>query len=321
MCQLIITALARHSARKNTEPVTIEQALQRIDEDMDAFLPQAITLLLASFFVLTIVNAVSYLCRRALKEANCHPCMLAEKLLIVAPASLSITLYALYYIPAYTPIVTLSNAQAQTHTFVGMLHVGRGDFYARTHDLLVQHRESGSIILHEGIGMTGPVTVDYNRCSISKSHTVIHQPFCLGLRRIGDFNADLSLDDFMDGYITELIDSQKLSYDDAVEQANKISSKVSKEREQILNSVLHTFSVKLLLHVEAIGLITNTTYNDDDNKLVILKKRNQILTDYIIQHPKTTTAYGLSHFVGLYDMLQAHDASWVVEDISFQRAM
>jgi len=274
--------------------------------------------------ILITVCAVSYAIKLATRRININKHLI--DLSMTLPISILAVAFIIYVIPSYTPIVTMKNGAGQKLVFIGIQHIGIKSYYEDINDRLLALRGNGFTILHEGVGMSGNVTVTLKSCSrvtdTESPHGVVTQPNCIGQLHPGDIYADIQYEDFLTLYAQQLQDTLGVTLAEAKTMAKAKPSDIKSEVDSIKTDFIHYFAAKLVaMHKSSSYFITTKWKSDDKASPVIMTRRNQILSHYISANQLSATAYGMAHISGVVEILKEKDPSWTVEKVDGIRSL
>ena len=221
--------------------------------------------------------------------------------------------------PAFMPVVTLENDNGQRLVYIGMQHIGSKEYYAQVNDLVVSHRRDGYIVLHEGVGLNGDVTVNLKSCSkVTEEESItglVSQPNCIGELHPGDKYADLSQSDFISLYSKHL-EKSGVTAKEAAKKASTKGETLETEKEEVKSSFIKYIGLKIFVLYSTAQYFYSNDWRDKESEFpVILGERNKIIIDYVANENKTVTAYGLEHLSGVKNGLVKKDTSWRVISI------
>jgi hypothetical protein len=275
----------------------------------------AITLVIVSRFTLAF-NFINKNRKKPLSQSIAN--------VVVAPAALLFIIMIILLVPVYTPTLTLKNDEGQQLTFIGMVHLGNHGYYQNTHKKIMLLRANGAVILHEGIGSSGTVNYSDMMCAFMQpnlDNTLIRQPNCIGNRVKGDYFADITMETFMRKFSEDAELRNEVAKGEGIDAAHSVFKTITSDQNLSHFDPLKYLGVKLTtLHFSipyALGLIPTTRESAEP---VILGFRNKVLTNAILKHNTTATAYGLAHLSGVIERLQEHDETWHISATTFQRA-
>lgn len=238
---------------------------------------------------------------------------------LVIPIALSIIITIIFKVPAYMPVVTFENDNGQQLVFIGMQHVGSKNYYEQVNDRVVSLRKLGYVVLHEGVGMNGDVSVSLRSCSkVNEKESptgLVNQPGCIGELHPGDKYADLSKSDFLALY-SEHLERLGVSDDDAKQTAKNKSKNISDKNEEIKSSFIKYIGLKLAISHKSLQYFFSKDWDDNEtDSPVILGERNKVVVNYVTSEKNTVTAYGLAHMAGVKNRLLKEDPSWRIVSV------
>lgn len=249
-----------------------------------------------------------------------------QGLLLTFPTSIAILFLLILVAPTYTPVVEMKNDDGQHLVFLGIQHIGTKAYYNEINERLTTLRSNGHTILHEGIGVSGEVSVTLKSCAKSKENPsrmgVVSQPSCIGEYHPGDIYADLNYSEFLNLYTKMLEEKHGVSKEEAYNLATSKSAEIKNDAENIKNKLLYYISAKMLMLEKITPFFSGEHLKSDDEKYpVIMKERNLVLSNYIENLSKSATAYGMAHISGVIELLKHNDRTWQVVNISYIKSL
>jgi len=276
--------------------------------------------------IVLIVTTVSSFVKRLSSIFNLKNKTPLRDFLVTLPVSIIAVISLVVAIPNYTPVVKMKNATGQSLVFIGMQHVGVPSYYDEVNSIIIDLRNKGYTILHEGVGMRGDVSITLKSCSRTNEtpspYGLISQPKCIGEYHQGDKYADIDYFEFIDLYTNQLQDKLGISKEEALKIATSKRVEINNEVEEIKNNFIDYFATKLMSMNTSFPYFFSSKWQNNDNEdPVIMGKRNEILVDYISSIEKPATAYGMAHISGVVNMLKEKDSTWEVIEVDQLRVL
>lgn len=245
--------------------------------------------------------------------------------------------------PAEMPLYSLSNGSKEIR-FQTMSHIGSKSFYEWVKNDIAKWKQQWFVLFYEWVrpwseenmkDFNVALWVDFNPSiyeNFSKLYGVEHQrnPEFLWISNNKDFNIDLDIDTIMSIY-NEKVWGPEESPGDMMQRKETQIADISgdiieelaslNEKELAVMRYMNKSVLNLLIKNESFRDMIVERFGNQDLFQVILEDRNTHLVENLSssEYQNIFVIYGLMHFEGVLEMLQAEDPKWKIQSVEYKR--
>jgi len=241
------------------------------------------------------------------------------------------------------PLYSLSNGSKEIR-FQTMSHIGSKSFYEWVKNDIAKWKQQWFVLFYEWVrpwseenmkDFNVALWVDFNPSiyeNFSKLYGVEHQrnPEFLWISNNKDFNIDLDIDTIMSIY-NEKVWGPEESPGDMMQRKETQIADISgdiieelaslNEKELAVMRYMNKSVLNLLIKNESFRDMIVERFGNQDLFQVILEDRNTHLVENLSssEYQNIFVIYGLMHFEGVLEMLQAEDPKWKIQSVEYKR--